>query len=292
MPNGPMKRFVKGHWTRIVDQQMYMLRESENLEGKVWNIAPIVKRREAFITIDRAVVWGILTDARLNNDKRVPINPTSEKPYGSTITTVTSPEAAGQTVVDSPRRVIVIDPGRTNLICGGKTSPVWRVRLSFTNVLEASITRRVISKGITSRSSIGTNGQMIAHYCKQRCRRVRLDSYIGKKLLSTNSSIAYGRKWNRKSLSSPTATLRLHQQVEERGLFLGNGSKGSVRNDIKQSTSTNSVPQIAVGGAEVSCQIHNVDKFLKELNVQYVFQVSNGVIPPPSLLQQILICLS
>eukprot|EP00960_Hanusia_phi_P065331 766060-Hanusia_phi.AAC.5 len=52
------QRFVKDRWTRIVDYQLYMLRESENLEGKVWNIAPIVKRRRAFITIDRAVSLG------------------------------------------------------------------------------------------------------------------------------------------------------------------------------------------------------------------------------------------
>eukprot|EP00960_Hanusia_phi_P067909 766727-Hanusia_phi.AAC.6 len=47
-----------------------------------------------------------------------------------------------------------------------------------------------------------------------------------------------------------------------------NGSKGSVRNDIKQSTSTNAVLQNAVGGAEVSCQVYDVDGFLQELNVQ------------------------
>eukprot|EP00960_Hanusia_phi_P028184 747254-Hanusia_phi.AAC.1 len=42
---------------------------------------------------------------------------------------------------------------------------------------------------------------------------------------------------------------------------------------IKQSTSTNSVPRNAVGGAEVSCQMYNVDRDLKELNVQYVFEI-------------------
>eukprot|EP00960_Hanusia_phi_P075825 768473-Hanusia_phi.AAC.6 len=150
----------------------------------------------------------------VEKDKRVPINPT-EQPHGSIITTVTSTAAAGQTVIDNPRRGEIIVHKRS----GGQYYE------------ESNIKRK---------KQEGQDMEQMG-----RCGKVRLDNYIGKERLSTNSSTAYGKK-GRTSSSSLTATLRLHKQVEERRLRLRNGSTGSVRNDTKQSTSTNFVPQDAV----------------------------------------------
>eukprot|EP00960_Hanusia_phi_P075573 768441-Hanusia_phi.AAC.14 len=129
IPNGYMKRFVKEHWTRIVNHQMYMLRDSENLEGKVWNIAPIdeflkhssdhlnnffnyakfLPRTQEFETRVRSISTDSVSHSiHIEKDERIPINLTLEQPHGSTITTVTSTAAAGQTVVDNPRRVIEV----------------------------------------------------------------------------------------------------------------------------------------------------------------------------------------
>eukprot|EP00960_Hanusia_phi_P035780 751942-Hanusia_phi.AAC.3 len=54
-----------------MDYQLHMLRHSENAESKVFYIAPVVKRRQSFITIDMTVLWmhammkmhAILSDA-------------------------------------------------------------------------------------------------------------------------------------------------------------------------------------------------------------------------------------
>eukprot|EP00960_Hanusia_phi_P064601 765839-Hanusia_phi.AAC.1 len=89
-----------------------------------FNYSKFLPRTQEFETRVRSISTdSVSLCIHIEKDKRAPINPTSEQPHGSTITIVKSRAAAGQTVVDNPRRVIAIDPGRANLICGVEVSP-------------------------------------------------------------------------------------------------------------------------------------------------------------------------
>eukprot|EP00960_Hanusia_phi_P018431 543306-Hanusia_phi.AAC.1 len=67
-----------------------------------------MKRRRAFITIDRAVLWGILTDAGLN---RLGYSPSQYQqiPFHYAFTYTASPAVPVST---ETARIIAIDPGR------------------------------------------------------------------------------------------------------------------------------------------------------------------------------------
>eukprot|EP00960_Hanusia_phi_P073479 768021-Hanusia_phi.AAC.2 len=232
IPNGYMKRFVKEHWTRIVDYQLYILRESENLEGKVWNIAPIVRRRRAFITIDRAVLCTILTDVGLNNlgQREFHINLPSNHlnnffDYVKFLPRTQEFETRVRSISTDPvSRCIYVEKDK------------W-VPINPTEQPHGSI--------ITTVTATAAAGQTVVDN-PRRGQDKPIIAYCNPSFAPTGSGEkAVPVKWIKRECQKRYQTV----DVDE---FL---------------------PQDAVEGAEVSCQMYNVDRFLKELNIQYMFDV-------------------
>eukprot|EP00960_Hanusia_phi_P011969 348285-Hanusia_phi.AAC.2 len=158
IPNGYMRRIVKEHRTRILDYQLFMLRESENLEGSLKHRSNR-ESRQVFITIGRTFLVGNSDRRRLKKLK------TSNLKSGF---------VQCRQILFHPALIL------TRIVH----------KYSRGQHYEESKRSRVGTNGQALRT-LSLNSEMWMrhdailwrHYCRQRCGRVRQDIYIGKKRL-------------------------------------------------------------------------------------------------------------